>query len=35
MRDWAEALVVAFVIAMIIRAFVLQAYRIPSSSMED
>jgi signal peptidase I len=34
-RDWAEALVVAFVIAMIIRAFVLQAYRIPSSSMED
>jgi signal peptidase I len=34
-RDWAEALVVAFVIAMFIRAFILQAYRIPSSSMED
>lgn len=34
-RDWAEALAVAFVIAMIIRAFILQAYRIPSSSMED
>jgi len=34
-RDWAEALVVAFVIAMIVRAFILQAYRIPSSSMED
>lgn len=34
-RDWAEALVTAFVIAMIIRAFILQAYRIPSSSMED
>ena len=34
-RDWAEARVVAFIIAMIIRAFVLQAYRIPSSSMED
>lgn len=34
-RDWAEALIVAFVIAMVIRAFVLQAYRIPSSSMED
>ncbi|MGC9323390.1 MAG: signal peptidase I [Desulfomonilia bacterium] len=34
-RDWIEALIVAFVIAMIIRAFVLQAYRIPSSSMED
>jgi signal peptidase I len=34
-RDWTEALVVAFVIAMVIRAFVLQAYRIPSSSMED
>jgi signal peptidase I len=34
-RDWAESLVVAFVIAMIIRAFILGAYRIPSSSMED
>jgi signal peptidase I len=34
-RDWAEALIVAFVIAMIIRAFILQAYRIPSTSMED
>jgi len=34
-RDWVEALIVAFIIAMIIRAFVLQAYRIPSSSMED
>ena len=34
-RDWAEALIVAFVIAMFIRAFILQAYRIPSSSMED
>lgn len=34
-REWAEALVVAFIIAMIIRAFILQAYRIPSSSMED
>lgn len=35
LRDWTEALIVAFVFAMIIRAFVLQAYRIPSSSMED
>ncbi|MEA2101037.1 MAG: signal peptidase I [Thermodesulfobacteriota bacterium] len=34
-REWGEALVVAFIIAMIIRAFFLQAYRIPSSSMED
>ena len=34
-RDWAEALLVAFVIAMFVRAFILQAYRIPSSSMED
>jgi signal peptidase I len=34
-RDWAEALIVAFLIAMVIRAFILQAYRIPSSSMED
>jgi signal peptidase I len=35
LRDWTEALIVAFIFAMIIRAFVLQAYRIPSSSMED
>ncbi len=34
-KEWGEALLVAFVIAMIIRAFLLQAYRIPSSSMED
>jgi len=34
-KEWAEALVIAFIIAMIIRAFLLQAYRIPSSSMED
>jgi signal peptidase I len=34
-REWGEALVVAFILAMIIRAFLLQAYRIPSSSMED
>ncbi len=34
-RDWAESLIVAFIIAMIIRAFILEAYRIPSTSMED
>lgn len=34
-REWLDALIVAFILAMIIRAFLLQAYRIPSSSMED
>ncbi|MGA1846442.1 signal peptidase I [Deferribacter abyssi] len=32
-RDTIDSLVVAFVIAMIIRAFVIQAYKIPSGSM--
>ncbi|MEA3223616.1 MAG: signal peptidase I [Thermodesulfobacteriota bacterium] len=34
-REWVDALIVAFILAMIIRAFFLQAYRIPTSSMED
>jgi signal peptidase I len=34
-REWTEALIVALILALIIRAFLLQAYRIPSSSMED
>lgn len=34
-REWTEALIIAFILALIIRAFLLQAYRIPSSSMED
>ncbi|NIQ96873.1 MAG: signal peptidase I [Desulfuromonadales bacterium] len=34
-REWTEALVVAFIIAMILRTFVVQAFKIPSGSMED
>lgn len=34
-REWSEALVVAFIIAMILRTFVIQAFKIPSGSMED
>ncbi len=34
-REWFDALLIAFILAMIIRSFLLQAYRIPSSSMED
>lgn len=34
-REWSEALIVAFVIAMILRTFVVQAFKIPSGSMED
>ena len=32
--DWAETIVVAFVLALIIRAFFIQVFWIPSSSME-
>ena len=34
-REWGEALVIALVLALIIRAFILHPYKIPSSSMED
>jgi signal peptidase I len=34
-RDWSEALFVAAILAMIIRTFVVQAFKIPSGSMED
>ena len=34
-REWAEAILVAMVIALILRTFVVQAFKIPSSSMED
>jgi len=34
-RDWGEALIIALVLALIIRAFILHPYKIPSSSMED
>jgi signal peptidase I len=35
LREWGEALVVAFVLAMVIKAFLLGSYWVPSSSMED
>ena len=34
-REWTEAIIVALVIALILRTFVVQAFKIPSSSMED
>ena len=34
-REWAEALIVAVVLAMIIRTFLFQAFKIPSGSMLD
>ena len=35
LRDWSEALLVAAVLALIIRTFIVQAFKIPSGSMED
>ena len=32
-REWIESLVIAFILAMIIRAFIVQAFKIPTSSM--
>ncbi len=34
-REWIESIVWAFIIAMIIRTFFIQAFKIPSGSMED
>lgn len=34
-REWGEALFVAAILALIIRTFVIQAFKIPSGSMED
>jgi signal peptidase I len=34
-REYAEALIVAAILALIIRTFVIQAFKIPSGSMED
>lgn len=32
-REWIESIVIAFILAMIIRAFVVQAFKIPTGSM--
>jgi signal peptidase I len=32
-RDWIESIVVAFILAMIIRTFIVQAFKIPTGSM--
>lgn len=32
-REWGESLIIAFILAMIIRTFVVQAFKIPSGSM--
>ena len=34
-RELGEALLIAFILAMLIRTFVIQAFKIPSGSMED
>lgn len=34
-RDWLEAILLAVVVAFVLRAFVVEAYRIPSASMEN
>ncbi len=33
-REWTEAIVIAFILAIILRTFLIQAYKIPSGSME-
>jgi signal peptidase I len=34
-REWAESIVIAFILAMIIRAFIVQAFKIPTGSMRS
>lgn len=33
LRDWAESIIIAFLLAMVIRTFVVQAFKIPTGSM--
>ncbi len=33
LRDWTESIILAFLLAMVIRAFVVQAFKIPTGSM--
>jgi signal peptidase I len=35
MREYAESIIIAIVLALVIRTFVVQAFKIPSGSMED
>jgi signal peptidase I len=32
-RDWAESIIIAFLLALVIRAFIVQAFKIPTGSM--
>ena len=32
-RDWTESIVIAFLLALVIRAFIVQAFKIPTGSM--
>jgi signal peptidase I len=32
-RDWAESIIIAFILAMVIRTFLVQAFKIPTGSM--
>jgi signal peptidase I len=34
LREWIEAIVIAFFLALVLRTFIIQAYKIPSGSME-
>jgi signal peptidase I len=34
-REYAESIIIAVILALIIRTFVVQAFKIPSASMED
>ncbi len=34
-REWFEIIVTALVLALVVRAFIIQSYRVPSGSMED
>ncbi|HVA39801.1 MAG TPA: signal peptidase I, partial [Candidatus Binataceae bacterium] len=34
LREWTEAIVIAFILAIVLRTFLIQAYKIPSGSME-
>jgi signal peptidase I len=34
-REWVEIILTALVLALVVRAFIIQSYRVPSGSMED